>query len=62
MRDGCMSAHLRWGAGRMMHPPGRHAFSCTSISYIAVVSACHAQPTLSCTTVSEQRLGRRSDG
>eukprot|EP00966_Prymnesium_polylepis_P104616 2423160-Prymnesium_polylepis.1 len=34
----------------------------TSIKYFAVVSARNARPTLSCTTVSEQRLGRRSDG
>eukprot|EP00966_Prymnesium_polylepis_P109884 2542670-Prymnesium_polylepis.1 len=45
-RDGCsMSVRLRWGAGRMVHPPGRLPFS-TSSSYVAVVSARHARPTL----------------
>ena len=34
----------------------------TLSSCAAVVSTRHAQPTLSCTTVSEQRLGRRSGG
>eukprot|EP00966_Prymnesium_polylepis_P310301 7169316-Prymnesium_polylepis.1 len=56
-----MSVRLRWGAGRMDWCILPDAFS-TSISYVAVVSAHHARPTLSCATVSEQRLGRRSDG
>jgi hypothetical protein len=33
-----------------------------STSYVAVVSARHALPTVSCTAVSQQRLGRQSDG
>eukprot|EP00966_Prymnesium_polylepis_P008073 185806-Prymnesium_polylepis.1 len=49
-----MSVRLRWGAGRIGILPD--AFS-TSISYVAVVSARHARPTLSCTTLVSRTTG-----
>eukprot|EP00966_Prymnesium_polylepis_P038358 890090-Prymnesium_polylepis.1 len=56
-----MSVRLRWDAGRMVHPP-RRLLHIDQLRCRCLGSRRHARPTLSCTTVSEKRLGRRSDG